>query len=73
MAWTQADLDRLKNAIATGAKISEFRSGDTSRKVELRSLDEMLRLKGEIEAEIPRLSPSGFSANRTVGGYDNGL
>jgi hypothetical protein len=52
MAWTQADIDRLKSAIATGAKISEFRSGDTSRKVELRSLDEMERLLASMTAEV---------------------
>jgi hypothetical protein len=52
MAWTQADIDRLKSAIATGAKISEFRSGDTSRKVELRSLDEMQRLLASMEQDV---------------------
>jgi hypothetical protein len=72
MAWTQADLDRLEAAIASGAKISEFRSGDTSRKVEFRSLAEMERVAEQIRAQLSA-APSGFAARRTVAGYDNGL
>jgi hypothetical protein len=65
MAWTQADIDRLKSAIATGAKISEFRSGDTSRKVELRSLDEMERLLASMQAEVAGPAPQTIYAQHS--------
>jgi hypothetical protein len=65
MAWTQADIDRLKSAIATGAKISEFRSGDTSRKVELRSLDEMERLLASMTAEVAGPAPQTIYAQHS--------
>jgi len=49
MAWTQTDLDRIKQAIATGAvRVSLPSSGS----VEYRGLDDMLRIKGEIEREL---------------------
>lgn len=73
MAWTQADLDNLDRLIATGVKVAEFRSGDRTEKQEFRSYQEMIDLRARMAGEIARSSPSGFSANRTVGGYDNGL
>jgi hypothetical protein len=49
MAWTQTDLDRIKQAIATGAsRVSLPSSGS----VEYRGLGDMLRIKGEIEREL---------------------
>ncbi len=52
MAWTQTDIDRLKRAIATGAKKVEFGSGETRRVQEFRSLDEMLRILADMETEV---------------------
>ncbi|UNJ22043.1 head-to-tail joining protein [Microcystis phage vB_MweS-yong2] len=52
MAWTQADIDALKAAMATGAKSAEFRSGDTSRRQEFRSLAEMQQLLAQMQAEV---------------------
>lgn len=48
MAWTLDDLNKLKDAIATGAKIVEY----ADKKVEYRNLDEMLRSKALIESEL---------------------
>jgi hypothetical protein len=50
--WTQADLDRLDRAIASGAKASEFRSGDTIEKIEFRSYQDMLDLRARIQAAL---------------------
>ncbi|HRF08501.1 MAG TPA: hypothetical protein PL193_07645 [Xanthobacteraceae bacterium] len=49
MAWTQADIDTLKAAIATGARRVKYADG---RETEFRSLDEMERALSKIEAEI---------------------
>jgi hypothetical protein len=48
VAWTQVNLDALDAAIAKGEKRVSF--GD--RTVEYRSLDEMLRARGVIQAEL---------------------
>jgi hypothetical protein len=48
MAYTQADLDALNKAIATGVTEVEYRD----RKVRYRSLEEMLRLRDLMKAEI---------------------
>lgn len=61
MAYTQADLDALKKAIATGARSVKFGAGPDSREVVYRSLDDMIRAKNMIEAE---LSP-GIAGRRT--------
>lgn len=52
MAWTQTDIDRLKKAMATGAKKVEFGSGETRRVQEFRSLDEMKRILADMEDEL---------------------
>lgn len=48
MAMTQTDLDNLNNAIASGARVVEFRD----QKVEYRSLAEMIKAKNLIEQEL---------------------
>lgn len=58
MAYSQGDLDAIKEAIATGARRVKFGSGPDSREVEYRSLGEMLAVKSLIEAEV---SPPAFS------------
>jgi hypothetical protein len=48
MAWTQADVDALKAAIATGAR--SVRYGDKT--VEYRSLDEMRQVLRDMQDEV---------------------
>lgn len=52
MAWTQTDIDRLKAAIATGARRVEYGSGETRRVVEYRSLSEMEKILAEMQDDI---------------------
>jgi hypothetical protein len=52
MAYTQADLDAIKAAIATGALRVKFGSGPDSREVEYRSLSDMNATLAQIEAEV---------------------
>lgn len=52
MAYTQADLDSIKEAIATGAMKVKFGSGPDSREVEYRSLSDMLAVQRLIENEV---------------------
>lgn len=49
MAWTFADLDALKAAIATGALQVRYADG---RLTVFRSLDDMMRTRAMIEREI---------------------
>jgi hypothetical protein len=70
MAYTQADIDRLKQAIATGAKRVRLGSGDSAQETEFRSLDEMERLLATLEAEV---NPSAAPPLRTVGQVHSGL
>lgn len=51
MAWTQTDIDRLKKAIATGARRVEFGSGETRRVQEFHALKDMLDLLARMENE----------------------
>jgi hypothetical protein len=48
MAWTQADIDRLKEAIATGARKVRYADG---RETEFRSLKEMWDTLARMESE----------------------
>lgn len=65
MAWTQADIDALKTAMAKGVQSVRYVSGE----VTYRSLDDMRKLLNDMEAEVnPTANPS-----RRVGRYDNGL
>lgn len=48
MAYTQADLDRIKRAIAHGEM--EVRQGD--RMVQFRSIDDLLKAQRAIEAAL---------------------
>lgn len=52
MAYTQADLDRLKRAIARGQL--EVRYAD--RTIRFRSLDELMTVKREMERELSAAS-----------------
>lgn len=67
MAWTVQDRDKLKLAIAMGAKIVAY----ADRRVEYRSLDEMLETLAMMEDELAprkrkgRLYMSGSSGVRS--------
>lgn len=52
MAWTQTEIDRLRQAISTGARRVEFGSGETRRVQEFHSLDQMRGLLAEMEASV---------------------
>ena len=51
MAWTQTDIDRLQAVMASGAKETQFSSGDSSRKMVLHSINDMVRL-AEMRSEV---------------------
>lgn len=64
MAWTQTDLDALKAAMKRGERVVQYRD----RRVEYRSMDEMIQLKNLMENEVnavgnatPRHSLASFS------------
>lgn len=71
MAWTQSDIDTLKQAIATGAQEVELRSGETGRKIRYRGLAEMQSILSQMEAEV--LGNGSLASRRTVAGYNSGL
>jgi len=52
-SFSQADLDRIRRAIASGALIVRY---DDGRQVTYRSMEELLQARAVIEAE---LSPGG--------------
>jgi hypothetical protein len=67
MAWTQPQLDALKDAIAQGALTVKY----ADKEVTYRSLDEMMRIKAVMEKEI-NASSTGSSRNIKVG-FSKGL
>lgn len=61
MAWTQSDIDALKAAIGSGVTIVSH----SGRTVTYRSLQEMTRILGLMEAEVsgkaaPRFTKAAF-------------
>jgi hypothetical protein len=48
MAWTQADLDAINSAIATGAKRVRFQTHE----VEYQSVSDLLKVRDVIKAEV---------------------
>lgn len=52
MAYSQQDIDKLKAAIATGAKRVRFGAGDNAHETEFRSLAEMKETLATMEAEV---------------------
>lgn len=64
--YTQAEIDALRRAIATGATRVEFVSGDTRRVVEYRSLTDMRLILAEMEAQVSgRSVPRAALAQRS--------
>jgi hypothetical protein len=66
MAYTQAQIDALKRAIASGVLI--VRHGD--EQVTYRSLAEMRQALADMEGEV---NPTTGPARRTVAGFSRGL
>ena len=52
MAFTQTDIDTLKEAIATGALEVEFGTGTERRRIKYRSLTEMRSTLADMIAEV---------------------
>lgn len=56
MAWTQTDVDALKQAIATGALECTFGAGPDQRKVVYRNLSDMQRTLAMMQDEAAGVS-----------------
>lgn len=65
MSWTQADLDELDKAIATG--VTEVQYSD--RRVRYRSLNEMTRIRNMIARELGKTQ----KPRRTTPVHDRGF
>jgi hypothetical protein len=52
MAYSQSDIDALKDAIATGATLVKFGAGADSREVRYRDLDAMRSILADMIAEV---------------------
>lgn len=71
MAFTQADLDRLNQAIASGVRKVTYEDG---RSREFQNLDQMLAAKRVISAEITMASSTRtVETRRRLAGYSRGL
>ncbi|MBB3315126.1 hypothetical protein FHT77_000968 [Rhizobium sp. BK181] len=64
MAWTQADLDTINQAIATGAKRVRFQTHE----VEYQSLKDMLIARDLIKSEVEGTSDRGGAIFVEYGG-----
>lgn len=65
MAWTQADIDKLKSAIGLGVRRVRYASGET----EYQSIDDMRKLLADMEREV---NP-GARPTRTVARFERGF
>jgi hypothetical protein len=65
MAWTQTDLDRIEKAIAAGAKRVRFQTHE----VEYQSINEMLKVRDVIKAELDDSARPGVTFAEYQGGY----
>ncbi|WP_315728781.1 MULTISPECIES: phage head-tail joining protein [unclassified Bradyrhizobium] len=62
MAWTQADIDTLKAAIATGTRRVEYGSGPDRQVVEYQSTPAMFAALDRLVAEVsPAAAPARVS------------
>lgn len=68
MAWTTAQLKALEDAIANGSLVVQY--GD--KRVQYRSLDEMLKLREVMKRELYGSAASGEAA-RVKTKYSKGL
>lgn len=69
MAWLQADVDKLKRAIATGALEVSFGAGPDQRTVKYRNFSDMERtltmMQDEVAGAAPRARVSYVSHSRS--------
>ncbi len=65
MAWTQADLDALEKAIASGAKRVRFQTHE----VEYQSTGDMLKVRNEIKADLDATARPGMILTEYHGGH----
>ena len=63
MPWTQADLDQINQAIATGASRTSLPS---SGSVEYRGLNDMLRIRKLIEQDLAAVAGTTVKPSRIV-------
>lgn len=66
MAWTEADLTKLEEAIASGAKSVQYEN----KKVDYHTLDEMLKLRDLMRKSLGKITNEG---NRIKTSYSKGL
>lgn len=52
MAWTQAQLDTLEEAIATGARRMTYGDGGNRKEIEFHSREEMMALRKTMRDEL---------------------
>jgi len=70
MAWTTADLDNVRKAIASGVRKVTFADG---RSTEYQSLDHMLAAAKVIEAQLEMQAVGTATVRRRVPYYKSGL
>lgn len=61
--WTQADLDQVQQALATGQKSVTFADG---RKLEYQTSGDLIKLRNQIKAEIAASDPARPVRRATV-------
>lgn len=63
--WTQTDLDAINKAISSGAKRVRFQTHE----VEYQSVDDMLRVRDAIMADLGQAQSAGVIFAEFGGGY----
>lgn len=69
MAWTQADIDKLKAAIAGGSVIQSMTFADQT--FEFRSIEDMLKVLALMQAEVS--ASSGSPSNYRLAATSKGV
>jgi hypothetical protein len=70
MGWSQAQLDALEKAIASGARIVKYQDGGRTNEVEYRSMADMLDLRRRMREQ---LGLEDGKRRRKVAQHYNGL
>jgi hypothetical protein len=65
MAWTQADVDKLESAIASGVQTVTY-DGPPRRSITYQTTGDMLRARALMVDEVARTSPSRKSSIRRL-------
>jgi hypothetical protein len=69
MAWTQADLDKLDAALASGSALQTITFADQS--FTFRSIDEMLKLRGIMQQALN--AAAGTATTHRVAAFSKGV